>query len=294
MSDFFSRLLRLVRLLQEPRGRTVTELERLLEVDRRTIYRDLARLEAEGFPLEQKIENKRYFLVQVSVAAGLTPEETEVLTTALHTLPQQDPVVQALCQKLNLQLELQPLQHQLRGAGMAAMVRELQQAIDAKEQVVLEGYLSAHSNSSSDRLVEPISLEHHHSLLQAFEPASGLTKTFKVERIGRLGYTGVSQRHRRKHSQQLTDAFGLSGSQELDVQLQLNTRAATLLREEYPATEPYLSPNPNNIQYPFSFCGPVRSWQGIGRFILGLPGDVVVDRPEGLKGYLQEATEALL
>ncbi|MBW3545483.1 MAG: HTH domain-containing protein, partial [Bacteroidetes bacterium] len=100
MSDLFSRLLRLVRLLQEPKGRTIAELAHLLQVNRRTIYRDLEKLESEGFPVEQKIENKRYFLVQPPVPSGLTSEETELITTALHALSQQDPVVQALCQKL--------------------------------------------------------------------------------------------------------------------------------------------------------------------------------------------------
>lgn len=293
MSDLFSRLLRLVRILQEPKGYTIADLERLLQVNRRTIYRDLKRLEAEGFPIDQKLENCRYFLAKTADAELFTPEETALLSTALISLPQQDPLVQGMRQKLNLQQEIQPLQHQLRQAAMAAMVHELQQAIDAKEQVTLVGYSSAHSNTCTDRLVEPITLGYNHSLLQAYEPASGLTKIFKVDRIDQIRYTGNSQRHRRQHKLQLTDAFGWSGDQETEVCLQLSTRAATLFREEYPAAEPYLSHTSIKDSFPFLFKGPVRNWQGIGRIVLGLPGDVVVDGPVGFQMYLAEAAEAL-
>ena len=287
MSDLFSRLLRLVRLLQEPHGRTVGDLSRLLGVNRRTIYRDLERLEGEGFPVEQEIISCRYFLATQQVGDALTPEESLTLTKALSLLPQQDPVVQALRQKLQLQQELQPLQHQLRLAAMAQMVRELQEAIEQKQQIILEGYLSAHSNSCTNRLVEPIALENNHSILQAYEPASGLTKFYKIDRIGRVSYTGQAQRYRRKHKLQLTDAFGFSGEIEWEVSLLMNTRAATHLREEYYLTEPCISPNTTNPDYPFRYRGKIRNWQGIGRFVLGLPGDVVVEGPEELRGYLE-------
>lgn len=293
MSDRFSRLLRLIRLLQESRGRTVAELQRLLEVDRRTVYRDLERLENEGFPVEQKWDSRRYFLAKTEATEIFSPEETALLFHALSALSQQDPLVQGMRQKLNLQDEIQPLQHQLRHAAMATIVRELQQVIDAKEQVILEEYLSAHSNTCTDRLVEPIILEYNHSLLQAYEPSSGMTKSFKVERIGRVGYTGKPQRHRRQHKQQLTDIFGWTGEQETEVSLQLTTRAATLLREEYPATEPYLSQTSVMGSFPYLFKGPVRNLQGIGRFVLGLPGDVVIDGPVEFQKFIAEAAEVL-
>lgn len=293
MSDLFSRLLRLVRLLQGHQRRSVGELARLLNVNRRTIYRDLKCLEEEGFPIEQELTSYRYFLAKPQLSGDLTPEESLTLTNALSMLPQQDPVVQALRQKLQLHQELQPLQHQLRLVVLAQVVRELQDSIEKKQQIVLEGYLSAHSNSCKDRLVEPIALVSNHSILQAYEPASGITKSYKVDRIGKISYTGQPQRYRRRHQHQLADAFGLSGDREWNVTLLLNTRAAALLREEYPATEPQISPNKTNDAYPFRYNGKVQNWQGIGRFILGLPGDVVVEGPEELRGYLAGAAQQL-
>jgi len=37
--------------------------------------------------------------------------------------------------------------------------------------------------------------------------------------------------------------------------------------------------------------GRVRSFKGIGRFVLGLPGEVRVLAPEGLVGYVREKME---
>lgn len=61
------------------------------------------------------------------------------------------------------------------------------------------------------------------------------------------------------------------------VSLRLTYQAYHLLREEHPLTRPDLVHDPADEEFPYSYIGTVYSWIGIGRFVLGLPGQVRVE-----------------
>ncbi|MEZ0484506.1 hypothetical protein [Fibrella aquatica] len=68
--------------------------------------------------------------------------------------------------------------------------------------------------------------------------------------------------------------------------LRLTYQAYHLLTEDYPLTRPNTSPNPGDADFPYRYHGQVRSWVGLGRFVLGLPGQVRIDSPDEFRDYL--------
>ena len=80
------------------------------------------------------------------------------------------------------------------------------------------------------------------------------------------------------------DLFGLTGGSWIEVQLELSKFAHHLLVEEFPLSRHQIRTVKGRLIYE----GRVRSFKGIGRFVLGLPGEVRVIGPEGLVEYVKE------
>jgi proteasome accessory factor C len=80
------------------------------------------------------------------------------------------------------------------------------------------------------------------------------------------------------------DVFGLTGDAWMDVKLKLSPLAYNLLVEEFPLAKQFAKRRKEGT----FFVGPVRHWKGIGRFVLGLPGEIEVIAPEELRAYLKE------
>ena len=81
--------------------------------------------------------------------------------------------------------------------GQAEKLQQLYEAVKLHRQVVLHDYSSAHSNRTSDRVVEPYLFLDHHDGIRCYELQSGENKTFKVSRIGRGGSFGFVVEPRR-------------------------------------------------------------------------------------------------
>lgn len=60
-------------------------------------------------------------------------------------------------------------------------------------------------------------------------------------------------------------------------------RAYLLLREDYPLSIPYCEKNENGY---YQFHGPVSSFDGIARFVLGLLDEVKIVNPPEFKDYI--------
>jgi hypothetical protein len=63
--------------------------------------------------------------------------------------------------------------------------------------------------------------------------------------------------------------------------------AYNLLIEEFPLSEKYLKQNDSN----YIFEGWVCNYSGVGRFILGLPGEIEVISPKELVKFLKEKNQ---
>ena len=110
-----------------------------------------------------------------------------------------------------------------------------------------------------------------------------MNKLFKTARIGQVKILDQSWQFETQHQSEETDVFRIAGAGKFPVRLLLTMRAANLLVEEYPMAEKFIEAQ-GNQQY--IFAGWVSSFEGIGRFILGLIDEVTVLRSSALKMFL--------
>jgi proteasome accessory factor C len=93
-----------------------------------------------------------------------------------------------------------------------------------------------------------------------------------------------------KHKEGNLDIFRISGYDKIPVKLQMEMRATSLLTEEYPLSEKYIS-KINDNQYLFD--GWVCDFKGISRFICGLYEEIEIINPPELKDYLKQKIIAM-
>ncbi len=278
------RLFTLIRLLKQPH--TINQLAKLLETNVRTVYRYLALLGEVGYLIDSNPQTNQYFLFEPGSTARplFTPEETSELQKLLAALPPTHTLGMSIRRKLYMSTELVPLAEELHDRHLSRMIDRINQAIEEQKQVRLVHYHSARSNTISTRVVEPKWFTDNYALLWAYDPDSAERRSFKVSRMQDVEVLTLVATH--EVAEPVVDAFGWSGPAPIIVTLHLSLRAYRLLYEEYPAARAFLMPQPDGL-FPYVFRGEVYSYIGIGRFVLGLPGEIKVLSPEGLRGYLE-------
>ena len=278
-----TRIFRLILLLKRKPYKSVSFLAKLLEVDKRQIYRDLELLEEVGYLIDHDSQHK-YFLFlpeSESYPQKFSLEETQLLQALVKTM-KSHPLKNGLEQKLFSHSDLIPLANSLLSHQTADILRQLQEALHSGKQVLLTAYHSTSSKDIKDRLVEPLGFSADQVYLKAFEPSSQQVKSFKLERIGGVELLEESCTYSGKVGE--NDLFGCSGPKPLMVELLLSHRAYRLLIEEFPGSQPYVRPIEGS--FPYRALLTVRAFEGVGRFILGLPGEIQLKGPRELQAYL--------
>lgn len=280
------RVFKLIRLLKQRPGRTIPQLAQLLDIDKRSVYRYLELLEEVGYLFDID-DHHRYYLFEDETTGRptFTEEESEIVRQALAGLAPSHPLLGGIRQKLFLASSLVPLADGLVDVHQGQIVQRLAEALRDGRQVKLIRYQSPNSNTIADRLVEPLSFSDDYATLNAYEPVSSKVKTFKTRRIEDVAVLDELCTYRA--GEDVLDLFGWSGPQPISVSLALTSRAYRLLIEDYPPIRAYTGKR-NDGDLSYYFKGDVRDFRGIGRFILGLPGEVRVEEPDELKVYLRE------
>lgn len=176
------RVLRLISLLKD-RKRTVPQLARAVNTSPRSLYRYLNLLKEIGYQLVCDEQNRYRISDSENTKVTFTVEETALLRPLLSGLNASSPLYASIERKIYLTSELVPLAAELLDLRRAQIVTQLNTAIKDKRRVRLLRYHSSNSNSTTDRLVEPLSFTDDFSTLNAYEPQSQKVKTFKVSRM---------------------------------------------------------------------------------------------------------------
>ena len=155
-------------------------------------------------------------------------------------------------------------------------------------RVKLHDYASAHSGKVKDRVVEPFKVMKEHGLIQAYDVDKGECKLFSLERIGYVEVLEEEWENEEFHKEVPVDAFHMTGPEPIEVSLQLDLLAKTLLVEEYPMTKNDIKGNPKdpNAWY---YHGTLYSIEGLVRFYLGLAPHIKVTRAPQLQKRVKEA-----
>jgi hypothetical protein len=90
--------------------------------------------------------------------------------------------------------------------------------------------------------------------------------------------------HEPEHKAGYIDIFRISSFERLPVKLRLNLRSASLLTEEYPLAEQYLTKISDNE---YVLDTEVCSYEGVGRFVMGLLSDIEIVNSSELKEFVE-------
>ncbi|MBN1199699.1 MAG: transcriptional regulator [Bacteroidales bacterium] len=284
------RLLRLLMMLSGGYQYTIAHLAEKLDTTRRTIYRYLDTLRDAGFIIQKQdgrfsVDRESPYLKSIGDLLHFTQEESWILNKAILSLDDEIPVKQNLARKLYSLYDLKGVPYPVVKRENSERIIALIRAIEQKHQVQLMGYQSANSSTVTDRLVEPFSFTLNYGYIWCFEVGPETNKLFKTARITEVRETTIPWQFENLHRELPTDVFRISGKQKIPVVLSLTMRAASLLAEEYPQSEEFIRPHPGSG---FLFNGWVSNFEGIGRFVLGLPGEVEVIKPVSLLIYLRQ------
>ncbi|MBQ8282259.1 MAG: transcriptional regulator [Paraprevotella sp.] len=291
----FERQLRLMVLLTQNREYTIDELCRKLDMSRRTIYRYLELFRDIGFEVIKqgnvyRLDKSSPFFKEITQLVHFTEDEALTLRYVLDTLSDTDIQVRHLRQKLERIYDFGILSAIESDKERADNLKNLYEAIKQHRQVILHDYSSANSNRTDDRAVEPYAFLNNHNEIRCYELRTGLNKTFKVSRIGKVEILDLLWINETKHTQVYTDLFQFSGEEKHRIVLRLGRLAYNLLKEEYPKAVRHIETDgPDHWLLTVDVC----SFQGVGRFVLGLYEDIEVVESDTFKAFLQEKLSLL-
>ncbi len=235
----FERQLRLMVLLTQNREYSLDELCRKLDMSRRTLYRYLELFRDMGFGVVKqgnvyRLDKSSPFFKEITQLVHFTEDEALTLRHVLDMASDADLRVRHLRHKLERIYDFGILNAVEADPGQAEKLQRLYEAVKLHRQVVLHDYSSAHSNRTSDRVVEPYLFLDYHDGIRCYELKSGENKTFKVSRIGSVEVLDLLWSHEERHARVYTDLFRFSGEGRCRVVLRVGRLACNLLREECP------------------------------------------------------------
>jgi len=289
------KLLRLLMLLSGNRRYTLAELMEKFDQSDRTIYRHLEEIENAGFILNRsngtyQLQTDNDAVKSLQRLLHFSEEEAYLLYKTIDLLQGESPIKDRLAGKLNALYDFRALS-QLPGKNTHEAVNRLGAAIREGKQVMLRAYRSGNSDQITDRTVEPFDFLTDYSGVWCYDTESNSNKQFKIARIETVEVLQADARHQTMHCIPFTDAFRMSAPQPIaSVTARLTLKAYNLLLEEFPLAECCV--HSENGHYLLQI--PIADYYGIGRFVLGLPGEVKVREPEAFKLFLKEKVEIFL
>ena len=287
------RLLNLMKLLSSNVDYTIRELMDRLAISRRSIFRYLDTLRIAGFAVAKKGTNIHKLLsmpkegINLSTLIHFSEEEAYLLHNLIGALTSDCQVAINLENKLAAMFDATSVTEIIGNKITGENIMRLRQAIDEKKQVTLVRYESGNTMSISDRLVEPIKFSSNYRDVYAYEVSTGITKVFKISRIGLVDISLADWQHEDKHEKIETDCFRMAGKEDIPVTLKMTLKAKNLLIEEYPLASKYISYDGKD----WWFKGNVKDLAGVGRFVIGLADQMDIINSPALVNYLKIFTE---
>lgn len=163
----------------------------------------------------------------------------------------------------------------------------IRKAKSNKRRVILHGYHSSNSATTTDRLLEVFRCSDDNAYIWAYEISSGKTKQFKLCRADSVEILQSEKwQFEALHESPDTDIFNMSDKSQGNVEeiiLGLTLRAKNLLEEEFPRSRTLIKQEAPNR---WTLKTTVHGFQGVGRFCMGLLGDVQIYQGDGLRNYI--------
>lgn len=288
------RLLQLIMLMASKADYTIEAIAEKLGMTPRSAYRYIDTLRKSGFAVEKRKPNL-YKLIRIPNSSVnlnnlvyFSQEEAYLMQSLIQSLEATNSLKTSLLKKLSAIYTVADLTELIIDKDCSRHIEELGNAIRNKQQVILHHYESAHSHIVNDRLIEPFAFTTNYIEVWGYDIQKRENRVFKIARIGSVEKLNIKWEYQESHQQSQTDCFRMNGTNSYDVKIALSLRAKNLLIEEYPlAANDIKEENGSWI-----FRSEVYDLAGVGRFVLGLAGEVVIidspDLVEYVSAYAEE------
>lgn len=262
---------------------TVDEIADKLAISSRSVYRYIDTFRDAGFVIKKtnncpKLDKSSPYFKDISELIHFTEEEAFILKSAIENIDENNLLKQNLKKKLYTVYNYNILAETIVSGKNGRNVGQLVQAIENKKRVVLKNYSSAHGNDIRDREVEAYAFTTNYVQVWCYCPEENKNKLFKISRIGSVEILPEAWQQEAKHQSGYIDVFRMNSNETKPVKLKLGLRAANLLTEEFPLASKYLNKLSDNE---WIFESEVCSYDGVGRFVMGLLDDIeIIETPE--------------
>jgi len=290
------RVLKIILMLAGGRSYSMEELIERTSLTNRTLYRYFESFRNAGLIVDheggryriRKIEPR---LRELSDLLHFSEEEAAILKEAIHAVDDNNELKVNLIRKLYALYDFDRVVETVVHRDRLPVVRNLITAIREEKQVVIRAYHSSHGNIIRDRLVEPFDFNTNYISLWAFDPESRTSKVFKTARIRSVEITDNLCQYKSLYKKLPTDVFRMSGEEHISIRLKLSLPAYNLLLEEYPLAEDFIKKLSDTA---YIFDGWVTGFEGVGRFVMGLCGEVEVVAPKTFRVFLLKKAEGFI
>lgn len=279
-----------MKLLTGNVSRTIDHLAKEMGITSRTVYRYIDTIRDAGFVVN-KLYGNVYAMGKMNRGLSdfnkliyFTEEEAYIAARLIEGIDNNNVLKRDLQRKLASVYDSTSIANYIDNPANAANVEALADAIKHKKQVILKQYESAHSDEAKDRLVEPIEFTANMIDIWAYDIDKDENRVFKVARIHEVEVTDTDWAFKAKHKALKPDVFRMTGTLNVPITLQLNTRAKSLLVEEFPLAEKDLKRDGSK----WLLKTTIHSMEGVGRFVLGLAADIKILEGDMLKLYVKE------
>ncbi|MHA8091923.1 helix-turn-helix transcriptional regulator [Aquirufa regiilacus] len=267
------RVFKLISLLKAFPNKSIKRIAQSLEISERSCYRYLDLLAELGFVVEKDAHNK-FFIPAEDFSEPLTKEEATLIHETIAVAAKNHPLAASILSKLPYLDEQHAMGQHILAGHLAKLVTQIKEAISTEKQIILHKYQSASSESISDRRVEPIGFTANYQYLCAYEPAAAQNKYFKLERMGAIEILAENHKFKEAHLLLKPDVFGFNETgTKFPIKLKLSMRAMLFLKDDYPATAPFLKEQADGS---WLLEVVVNSMEPVERILRGMPGEVEV------------------
>jgi predicted DNA-binding transcriptional regulator YafY len=279
-------IFRLLAYLIRGNASSISLLKQKLNIPERTLRRYLEEdLPNMGFEIEKDSKAKTYKIsdknVPLQLSYGFNQIEIDFLKEILLAHGTHS-IAESIMNKVLEKMEKERFAENIANITGIEVLRKLTKAMQERKKVILEDYYSIESQTVKNREVEPLAFVQRFTQVRCYEKSKDMVVSFNVRRIRNVKILEQPQTYQGEVSP--TDPFGLTEKEEIYIELELSKKAYFLLQDEYPLSQKYLKQD-NGI---FFYKGFVRSFKGIGRFLLSLPGEIKILYPTSLQEFLQE------
>ncbi|MBQ7421014.1 MAG: WYL domain-containing protein [Prevotella sp.] len=288
--DKLGKELELVLLLADTEDYSVDEICERVMLSRRNFYYYLHFLRDSGFIVFKRnnsyhVDQRSPFLNRLLHLLQFTEDEAVTVRRLLDMAGDTNPIVNSLRYKLDRFYDFSILNDPDMRKKAAKKVNTLYEAIKWKQVVKLVGYSSPHSQTVTDRFVEPFLFMNNNNDIRCYEVLSHSCKTFRISRMQDVELIDLKWSHEQDHVRMFTDIFMFSGTEHLPVRVRMGQLARNVFVEEYPAGQKYLaSDDETHWILELEVC----DYRGIGRFVLGLFEDIEVLGDARFYQYISE------